>query len=111
MARLDREQVEFMKWYRQLVVKHGKYFDFRPLSVYDFKCLEAHVLYKTKIEPILRSVNRSQLYHDRYWYTSQLFDPDWTPRVTLEHAPPMPREHDEEGVDGLSQRLQPAAQS
>lgn len=22
-----------------------------------------------------------------YWYTSQLFDPDWEPRDTLEHAP------------------------
>lgn len=32
-------------------------------------------------------INRSDQYHQMYWYTSQLFDPDWKPRDTLEYAP------------------------
>ena len=27
------------------------------------------------------------MYHEKWWYTSQLFDHDWSPRNTLEHAP------------------------
>jgi hypothetical protein len=37
---------------------------------------------------MFQTINRSDVYHDRWWYTSQLFDSDWTPRDTLEHAPP-----------------------
>jgi hypothetical protein len=40
------------------------------------------------IAPAFQSVNNSDLYHEKWWYTSQLFDPDWIPRDTLEHAPP-----------------------
>ena len=35
-----------------------------------------------------QSINNSDVYHEKWWYTSQLFDPDWSPRETLEHAPP-----------------------
>jgi len=38
---------------------------------------------------VFEQVNHSNEYHKRYWYTSQLFDPDWAPRDTLEHAPPV----------------------
>lgn len=37
---------------------------------------------------MFESINRTHSYHQVYWYTSQLFDPDWVPRDTLEHAPP-----------------------
>ena len=32
-------------------------------------------------------VNRSDHYEEKYYFTSQLFDPDWLPRDTLEHSP------------------------
>lgn len=38
--------------------------------------------------PTFQRINSTHVYHDKWWYTSQLFDPDWTPRDTLEHAPP-----------------------
>ncbi|KAK4176190.1 hypothetical protein QBC36DRAFT_311330 [Triangularia setosa] len=61
MARLDREQTDFMAQCRDIVVKKG---------------------------PVFEAINHTDAYHNKYWYTSQLFDPDWTPRDTLEHAPP-----------------------
>lgn len=61
MARLDPEQTSFMAQCRDLVVKKG---------------------------PIFEHINHTDAYHSKYWYTSQLFDGDWTPRDTLEHAPP-----------------------
>lgn len=42
----------------------------------------------TKKASMFTKVNQSDLYHEKWWYTSQLFDTDWTPRDTLEHAPP-----------------------
>lgn len=38
-------------------------------------------------------INHSSSYDQEYWYTSQLFDPDWTPRDTLEYAPPADWHH------------------
>ncbi|KAK4198103.1 hypothetical protein QBC40DRAFT_96107 [Triangularia verruculosa] len=61
MARLDKEQTDFMAQCRDIVVKKG---------------------------PMFEAINHTDVYHNKYWYTSQLFDPDWTPRDTLEHAPP-----------------------
>ncbi|KAK5658454.1 hypothetical protein OQA88_1843 [Cercophora sp. LCS_1] len=61
MARLDPEQTSFMAQCRDLVVDRA---------------------------PKFEAVNHSDEYHQPYWYTSQLFDPDWAPRDTLEHAPP-----------------------
>lgn len=37
--------------------------------------------------PSFQGINNSDLYHEKWWYTSQLFDHDWIPRATLEHAP------------------------
>jgi hypothetical protein len=42
----------------------------------------------TKAAPAFQTINNTNVYHEKWWYTSQLFDPDWTPRDTLEHAPP-----------------------
>ncbi|KAK4456936.1 hypothetical protein QBC42DRAFT_237499 [Cladorrhinum samala] len=61
MARLDPEQTSFMSQCRDYVVRKSREFE---------------------------AINRTNAYHDKYWYSSQLFDPDWTPRDTLEHAPP-----------------------
>jgi hypothetical protein len=61
MARLDVEQCEFMSQCRDVVVQRASTF---------------------------QSINNSDVYHKKWWYTSQLFDPDWIPRETLEHAPP-----------------------
>ncbi|KAJ4286400.1 hypothetical protein N0V88_008023 [Collariella sp. IMI 366227] len=61
MARLDAEQTEFMAQCRDVVVKKA---------------------------PKFQSINTTDAYHAQWWYTSQLFDHDWTPRETLEHAPP-----------------------
>jgi len=36
---------------------------------------------------MLQMINQSHVYHQQYWYTSQLFDHDWVPRETLEHSP------------------------
>ncbi|KXX76430.1 hypothetical protein MMYC01_200182 [Madurella mycetomatis] len=60
MARLDVEQTTFMSQCRDVVVKKTQMF---------------------------AKINQSNLYHEKWWYTSQLFDSDWTPRDTLEHAP------------------------
>ncbi|KAL1842470.1 hypothetical protein VTJ49DRAFT_5207 [Mycothermus thermophilus] len=60
MARLDPEQCEFMARCRDVVVQRASKF---------------------------RAINHSHVYHEAWWYTSQLFDPEWTPRETLEHAP------------------------
>jgi len=61
MARLDPEQTTFMSQCRDYVVKKSREFE---------------------------AINHTNTYHDKYWFSSQLFDPDWTPRETLEHAPP-----------------------
>ncbi|KAM7183652.1 hypothetical protein V8F33_013449 [Rhypophila sp. PSN 637] len=61
MARLDAEQINFMAQCRDNVVRKASMFE---------------------------SINRTNSYHQLYWYTSQLFDSDWVPRDTLEHAPP-----------------------
>jgi hypothetical protein len=61
MARLDAEQSHFMSQCRDVVVHKA---------------------------PTFQRINNSDVYHEKWWYTSQLFDPDWTPRDTLEHAPP-----------------------
>ncbi|KAK3989622.1 hypothetical protein QBC44DRAFT_241205 [Cladorrhinum sp. PSN332] len=62
MARLDAEQTTFMSQCRDYVVRKSREFE---------------------------AVNRTDAYHEKYWFSSQLFDPDWTPRETLEHAPPV----------------------
>lgn len=41
-----------------------------------------------KTAATFQTINNTNVYHEKWWYTSQLFDPDWTPRDTLEHAPP-----------------------
>jgi hypothetical protein len=46
------------------------------------------VLTNNALARTFHSINNSDVYHEQWWYTSQLFDPDWTPRDTLEHAPP-----------------------
>jgi len=61
MARLDPEQTSFMGQCRDAVVEKA---------------------------PKFEAINHSDSYHEPYWYTSQLFDSDWAPRETLEHAPP-----------------------
>jgi hypothetical protein len=60
MAKLDDEESEFMAHYRDLVSAKAEVFD---------------------------RVNHSDRYHQKSWYTSQLFDPNWSPRETLEHSP------------------------
>jgi hypothetical protein len=42
-----------------------------------------------RVEGLLGQISRTDLYHEKYWYTSQLFDPEWIPRETLEHSPAM----------------------
>lgn len=61
MARLDPEQSEFMAQCRDVVVQRAATF---------------------------QAINNTDVYHEKWWYTSQLFDHDWIPRNTLEHAPP-----------------------
>jgi hypothetical protein len=79
MARLDVEQTIFMSQCRDVVVKRGKVPPSHPWHGLDPDKRKA---------PAFAKVNHSDLYHEKWWYTSQLFDPDWTPRDTLEHAPP-----------------------
>lgn len=62
MARLDPEQTSFMGRCRDVVVAKA---------------------------PIFQAINHGDVYHQEYWFTSQLFDSDWSPRDTLEHAPPV----------------------
>jgi hypothetical protein len=78
MARLDPEQTSFMAQCRDLVVERGEW----------VLCLSRHPLIAGEAS-VFEQVNHSNEYHKRYWYTSQLFDPDWAPRDTLEHAPPV----------------------
>ena len=35
----------------------------------------------------MQDVSHTDSYGAPYWFLSQLFDPDWTPRETLEHSP------------------------
>lgn len=76
MARLDSEQTSFMAQCRDLVVGKGEW----ARSILFCTPL-------TRAASEFEQVNHSHEYHRRYWYTSQLFDPDWAPRDTLEHAP------------------------
>lgn len=66
MARLDAEETDFMASCRDVVVQKA---------------------------PTFQAINHSDAYHQEYWYTSQLFDSDWAPRETLEHAPPADMAH------------------
>jgi hypothetical protein len=36
----------------------------------------------------LRAINRTDKYEEKYWFVSQLFEEDWSPRDTCEHSPP-----------------------
>ncbi|KAB5578183.1 hypothetical protein GE09DRAFT_1088787 [Coniochaeta sp. 2T2.1] len=60
MARMDAEQSRFMASYRDRVIAKAETFS---------------------------QINHSDRYDSMYWYTTQLFEPDWKPRDSLEHAP------------------------
>ncbi|KAH8884175.1 hypothetical protein GQ53DRAFT_811092 [Thozetella sp. PMI_491] len=60
MAALDKEQIDFLQRLRTRI---------RAESFY------------------IQSVNRTDKYSARLWFISQLFEQEWTPRITLEHAP------------------------
>lgn len=81
MARLDAEQSDFMGQCRDVVVQKGK-----PRVGDTGRWAQDPML--TDAAPTFQTINNSDAYHEKWWYTSQLFDPDWTPRDTLEHAPP-----------------------
>lgn len=36
---------------------------------------------------LLQAISLTDQYEDNYWFTSQLFDTDWSPRDTYEHSP------------------------
>jgi hypothetical protein len=83
MARLDPEQSGFMGQCRDVVVQKGK-----PPRVGDAGHRGEGPGADRDAAPTFQTINNSDAYHEKWWYTSQLFDPDWTPRDTLEHAPP-----------------------
>lgn len=82
MARLDAEQSRFMATYRDRVIAQGKP-HIRPLRTATFYPATDALA----TAQVFSQINHGDKYHKMYWYTSQLFDPDWKPRDTLEHAP------------------------
>jgi hypothetical protein len=81
MAKLDAEQIEFMAQCRDVVVQRGESISLRsPVTRTPFLTQLTAASFQR--------INNTDVYHDKWWYTSQLFDHDWTPRSTLEHAPP-----------------------
>jgi hypothetical protein len=91
MAHLDAEQSDFMANYRDLVIGKGTYHRIMasptialPPVRLDFNEADE----KPSTASFFNAINQSDSYHEKYWYTSQLFDPEWVPRNTLEHAPP-----------------------
>jgi hypothetical protein len=76
LSRLASWQIVAMLWSREVRLSR------RRAAERGANCFSA---------PTFRKINTTDVYHEKWWYTSQLFDPDWTPRDTLEHAPPAGR--------------------
>lgn len=60
MAQLDSEQIIFMEKLKERVNQNASF---------------------------LRAISHTDRYEDTYWFTSQLFDIDWSPRDTHEYSP------------------------
>ncbi len=84
MAALDREQILFLQGLRDQVRAECKLNGLTLLQ----GGTRNYADMAPELAMYMASVNRTEKYGSRLWFISQLFEQDWTPRDTLEHAPP-----------------------
>jgi hypothetical protein len=79
MAELDNEQINILKEHATKVGQKSKSINMIPFTSFFGNVDHADALFQ--------SLRQTDKYETQYWFTSQLFEPDWIPRDTYEHSP------------------------
>jgi hypothetical protein len=87
VADIGQDEAEFLTRLGILARQKGAFLSYTPCIVFRTRGLSRSISTNTFVEEDMKFINRSHNYETPYWFTSQMFEENWTHRETYEHSP------------------------